>query len=161
MRLALAGDEDLERAAALGGHVGEVEVLDVDLLGAQRLRDSRQHAGTVGHVHLEAVERAGIRVGLLEQAAAVHGRLADPACEVAGIALLEGSLELLHAPPVLGERRPQRVRVVEEDVDPDPRVRSGHTGHVPERAARRRQRLVPVDARRAHLVQEQIGDRVR
>ena len=56
-------------------------------------------------MHLEPLERAGVRVGLLEQAAAVSGRLADPAGEEARVALLERPLELLDAPPVLGERR--------------------------------------------------------
>src|SRR3712207_8838952 len=38
-------------------------------------------------------------------------------------------------------RAEQLVGVVEEDVDPDSRVRAGHAGHVPQRPARRGQGL--------------------
>jgi hypothetical protein len=62
---------------------------------------------------------------------------------------------------VLRERVGQRGRVLEEDVDPDARVRARDPGHVAERAARREQRVVPVDHGRARLVDEQVGERVR
>ena len=73
---------------------------------------------------------------------------------------LERLLELLDPAPVLSERNPELVGVVEEDVDPDPRVRAGDAGHVPQRAARGREWLVPVDARRARLIHDQVRERV-
>ena len=85
----------------------------------------------------------------------------DPAGEEAGVGGRERVLELLHAAAVLGERGGERLGVLEEDVDPDARVRAGHAGHVPQRAAGGLQRLVAVDARRACLVQEQVRERVR
>ena len=51
--------------------------------------------------------------------------------------------------------------VVEEDVDPDAWVRARHTGHVAEGPARRGQRLVPVDAKRARVVQDDVRESVR
>ena len=68
--LVLAGHEHGERAAPLGRHVLELEVLDVDLLGAERLRDARENAGPVGHVHADALKRADVVVGLVQQRAA-------------------------------------------------------------------------------------------
>jgi hypothetical protein len=65
------------------------------------------------------------------------------------------------ASPVLARRGQQRVAVVEEDVDPDPRVRAGDARHVAERAAGRRQGVVPVDRARARLRREQVRDDVR
>jgi hypothetical protein len=62
---------------------------------------------------------------------------------------------------VLGQRVPERVGVVEEDVDPDARVRACDARHVAERPSRGRERLVPVDARRARLVQQQVRQRMR
>ena len=62
---------------------------------------------------------------------------------------------------MLGERAPQASGVVEEDVDPDARVRSCDARHLAERRARRRERVVPFDRRRADLVQEQVRERVR
>ena len=54
-----------------------------------------------------------------------------------------------------------RVGVVEEDVDPDARVRARDARHVAERAAGVRERLVPVDARRARLVDDHVREHVR
>jgi hypothetical protein len=62
---------------------------------------------------------------------------------------------------VLGEPGVQGLAVVEEDVDPDAGVRPGHAGHVAERAADGRERVVPVDAARAGLVDEQVREDVR
>ncbi len=62
---------------------------------------------------------------------------------------------------MLRQRLPNGGGVVEEDVDPDPRVGAGDARHVAQRATRRVERLVPVDARRSRLVDEQIGKRVR
>ncbi len=86
--------------------------------------------------------------------------LADPAREVAGVPLRERSLELLDAAPVLGERRGERLAVLEEDVDPDARVGARDPRHVAERAPRRRQRIVAVDTRRARVVQEDVREGV-
>ena len=58
-RLALARDEHRQRAAALGRHVVELEVLDVDPLGAERLEDPGEHARPVGDVDPEPVESPG------------------------------------------------------------------------------------------------------
>ena len=82
----------------------ELEVLDVDALGAECLRDPGEHARAVDHVHREPLQGAGLGERVLEQAAAMDGRLADPAGEEARVAPLEGPLELLRAPAVLGER---------------------------------------------------------
>ncbi len=57
----------------------ELEVLDVDALGAEGLGDPGEHAGLVGNVDADAVERARVGVGGLEHPAPVRGRLADPA----------------------------------------------------------------------------------
>ena len=62
---------------------------------------------------------------------------------------------------MLAERLAHRPRVVEEDVDPDPRVRAGDARHVAQRAARRSHRVVPVDPVRSGLVDEQVRERVR
>src|SRR3712207_8495863 len=43
-------------------------------------------------------------------------------------------------------------------VDPDTRVGAGHARHVAQRAARRRERRVPVDARGADVVQQQVRE---
>src|ERR687892_728580 len=90
----LARDQDAERPAALGREVVELEVLDVDLLRAERLRDPGQNARPVGDVHLHALERADVRVRLRQQRAPVAGGLADPAREPARVAALERALEL-------------------------------------------------------------------
>ena len=60
-----------QRAAALGRDVVQLEVLDVDPLGAERLRDPGEHARAVGHVHADALQRARVGVGALEHAAPV------------------------------------------------------------------------------------------
>jgi len=62
---------------------------------------------------------------------------------------------------VLTERLAKRARVVEEDVDPDPRVRAGDPRHVAQRPARGGERLVAVDPRRSGLVDEHVRERVR
>ncbi len=139
----------------------ELEVLDVDPLDAERLRDPREHARPVGHADEHALQLARVGERALEQAALVDAGLADPAGEEARVARLERGLELLDAAAVLGEGGGERVRVLEEDVDPDARVRAGHAGHVPQRTARRAQRLVAVHSRGADLVQEQVRERVR
>ena len=51
--------------------------------------------------------------------------------------------------------------VVEEDVDPDPRVGAADARHVRQRAARGLERVVPVDPRRARLVEEDVREDVR
>ena len=81
--------------------------------------------------------------------------------EEAGVAALERRLELLDPAAVLAERGLERVGVVEEDVDPDARVRAGDARHLAERRARGGERVVPFDRRGADLVQEQVRERVR
>ena len=109
----------------------------------------------------ELLQLAGVGVGINQHPAAVAGRLADPAREKAGVPGIEGALELLDQPAVLGQRLAERGRVLEEDVDPDPRVRSGDAGHVAQRPACGGERLVAVDPTRAGLVHEQVRERVR
>ncbi len=138
-----------------------LEVLHVDALGAERLEDSREHARTIGKVHAHAMERSRVLVGGLEQTTPVAARLADPACEEPRVAARERVFELLDAAAVLGERGGQRVAVLEEDVDPDTRVRARDAGHVAKRPACGGERIVPVDSRRAGLVQEDVRERVR
>ena len=106
------------------------------------------HARPVGHVHAQPLELARVAVGGLEQPPPVRRGLADPAREEAGVAGRERRLDLLDAAPVLGERRGERDAVLEEDVDPDARVRAGDAGHVAQRAARGRERLVAFDRAR-------------
>ena len=55
-------------------------------------------------------------------------------------------MTLVQPPAVLVRRGQQRLAVVEEDVDPDARVRAGDARHVAERAADGRERVVAVDA---------------
>ena len=86
--------------------------------------------------------------------------LRDPAREEARVAALERCEHLVREPAVLADRRGQRLAVVEEDVDPDAGVRAGHAGHVAEAASARGERVVSVDAPRARLVDEQVGDHV-
>ena len=139
----------------------ELEVLDVDPLSTESLGDRSQDAGPVRHVDAQAMQRARVGIGDLEHAPPVPGRLADPARDEARVAGRERLLELLDPAPVLGERVSQRLRVVEEDVDPDARVGAGDAGHVAERAAGGQERVVPLDFRRTGLVDEQVGERVR
>src|SRR5689334_2224415 len=115
--LAGSGDEHGQRAAALGRDVVQLEVLDVDALGAERLGDACEHAGPIGHVHAEAVEVAGVRVLAVEHPPPALRRLADPAREEAGVTLRERGLDLLDAPAVLRELGSDALGVVEEDVD--------------------------------------------
>ena len=70
-------------------------------------------------------------------------------------------LDLLEQPTLLDERGSERLAVVEEDVDPDPRVGAADARHVPERAARCLERVVPVDACGARLVEEDVREHVR
>src|SRR5919198_3261624 len=124
-RLALAGHEHLERAAAFRRHVAELEVLDVDALGAESLRDAGEHARPVRDVDAQPVQVAGIcRIRALEHAPAVADRLADPAGDEPGVAGGERSLEVLDPAAVLGQRSPQLGGVVGEDVGPDARIRA-------------------------------------
>src|SRR5581483_2933848 len=106
-------------AAPLGRDVLQLEVLDVDPLGAEGLRDSREDSGPVGDVDADAMERAWVVVRVGEHPAAVAGGLADPAREEARVAGGERVLELLEPAAVLDQRAAQLVGVVEEDVDPD------------------------------------------
>ena len=80
---------------------------------------------------------------------------------IARVALRERRLDLLEPATVLGERVADRIRVVEEDVDPDPRVRAGDARHVAQRAAGVSERLVAVDPRRAGLVRDDVREHVR
>ena len=107
------------------------------------------------------MEGTRILVGGLEQATPVAARLADPACQEPRVAARERIFELLDAAAVLGERGGQRLGVLEEDVDPDARVRARDAGHVAEGPACGGERIVPVDSRRAGLVQEDVRERVR
>ena len=132
MCFGLAGDEQCQRPAALRRHVMELEVLDVDALRAERLGDAGEDARAVGHVHADALERAGIRVLALEHAAAALRRLADPAGEDPGVALLERGLDLFDPAAVLLQRGADRVGVVKVDVDPDAGVCARDARHVAE-----------------------------
>ena len=107
------------------------------------------------------LQRAGILVRALEQPPAIAGSLADPAGEEPRVSRGERGLDLGDAPAVLGERRRDLLPVVEQNVDPDPRVGAGDARHVAQRSARCRERLVPLDAGVAGLVDEQVGERVR
>ena len=102
----LARDEDRDRAAALAGEVLEVEVGDVDPLGAERLRDPGDHARPVGNVHAQPLELARRPRTRSQQPAPVRRGLADPAREEAGVAGRERRLDLLDA--AAGARRARR-----------------------------------------------------
>ena len=121
-----------------------------------------EHAGAVGDVHAQALQRAGVRVLALEHPAAVRptprrssarGSPRRPARAPASTCSMPAA--------VLGERAADRVGVVEEDVDPDARVRARDARHVAQRAAGVRERLVPLDARRAGLVRDDVREHVR
>ena len=90
----------------------DFEILDVDPLARQRLRDAREDTWPIGNVDLKPEQRAGVGVGRLEQVAPLGRGLADPAREVAGVALGERALELFDAAPVLTERCSQLLRVL-------------------------------------------------
>ena len=104
--------------------------------------------GPVGDVDAQPLQRARVGVGAGEHAPPVAARLADPAGEEAGVAARERRLDLLDAAAVLGERGGERLAVVEEDVDPDARVRAGDARHVAQRAAGGRSGSCPSIARR-------------
>src|SRR6266576_3717695 len=106
--LFLAADEQRQRAAAVRRDVMQLEVLDVDPLGPERLCDPGKDAGAVGNVYAELLQLAGVRVGIRQHPAAVARGLADPAGEEAGVSGIEGVLELLDQPAVLGQRLPER-----------------------------------------------------
>src|SRR5439155_24455794 len=63
-RLVLARHEQGQNAAAFRGEVVHLEVLDVDPLGAEGLRDPAEHARPVGDVDAHALESARVRVGV-------------------------------------------------------------------------------------------------
>src|SRR5882724_1199841 len=115
----------------------QLEVLDVDPLRAEGLRDPCENAGTVGYVHAEPLQHARLLVRIRKHAAPVVGRLADPAREEPGVALRERTLDLLDPPAMLGERGRESLGIVEKDVDPDPWIRPGDARHVAERATGR------------------------
>src|SRR5215204_6378196 len=104
----------------------------------------------------EALKPAGIWIGLGQEAAPVTCRLADPARQEPGVLRVERVLELLDPAPVLAERTSELGRIVKEYVDPDPRVRSRDSRHVPKRAARSGQRFVSVDPDRAGVVEKEV-----
>src|SRR5215207_1661431 len=106
-------------------------------------------------MHLDTLQGADVGVRLREQAPAVARRFADPPCEPAGITGLEGALELFDPTPVLGERGAHRLGVLEEDVDPDARVRARDPSHLAERAASGCERFVPVYAHSARLIEDE------
>ena len=131
-------------------------------LGAQRLGDARDHARPVGHVDAHAVQILGRgRVGGVQQAPAVAGRVGDPAGDVAGILALQRPRQVVQPAAVLAQPVQQRLAVVQEDVDPDPRVGAGDAGHVAERPADGGQRVMAVHAPGAGLVDQRVGDGVR
>ena len=59
-----------------------------------------------------------------------------------------------------GHASAELLGIVEEDVDPDPRVRARDTGHVAEGTACAGERLVPVHLHRAGVVQDDVRKRV-
>ncbi len=89
------------------------------------------------------------------------GSLGDPARELAAVLGAECGLELLDPAPVLAEGGNDRLAIVEEDVDPDARIGARDPRHVAQRAARRLEGVVAVDARRAGLVEQHVGEGVR
>ena len=127
----------------------------------ERLEDPCEDARLVGDVHPQPLERTGIVVRGRKHPATLAAGLADPAGDESRVAVAQRRLELLDPPPMLRERAEQRLAVVEEDVDPDARVGAGDPRHVAERATRRLQRIVTVDARLARLVQQGVRERVR
>ena len=139
----------------------ELEVVDVEALRAECLEDPCEDTGPVRDVHAEAVQRARVLVCSVEHLAPVLARLADPAGEEAGVAVPECRLELLHAAAMLHEGLGEGDPVVEEDVHPDPGVGACDAGHVAQRAPCCGERIVPVDARRARLVEQHVRERMR
>ena len=118
--------------------------------------------GPVGDVDAHAVQRARRRrtrcssIRRRLPAASPIQRARKPASPC-----VERGLDLLDPAAVLGERLADRLGVVEEDVDPDARVRAGDARHVAQRAAGVRERLVALDARRARLVDDHVREHVR
>src|SRR5439155_21979519 len=97
----LTTDEERERAAAFPRKMLELEVLDVDALRAECLRDAREHTGTIGHVHAEPLQGARLLVRVGKHAAPVVRRLADPACEEAGVSRSPRTLDHIATPAML------------------------------------------------------------
>ena len=112
-------------------------------------------------MHAETLQPARVLVRRGKQAAPVSPCLRDPARQVAGIPCRQRRLELLDTAAMLNQHGAERLAVVEEDVDPDARVRARDPRHVAERAAGRSERIVTLDARRARLVQQDVGQSVR
>src|SRR5687768_1121750 len=100
-RFPLACDQHGQRAAALRREVLQLEILDVDLLGAEGLRDPGEHSWPVGHMHAHPLELAHVGESLIEQTPPVHARLADPTSEPPRVARRQRLLELIHEAPVL------------------------------------------------------------
>ena len=98
--------------------------------GAERLEDPGEHARPVGDVDPQPLEVARVGERRREHAPPVPARLADPARQKPGIARRQRALDLLQLPPLLAERRREGLAVVEEDVDPDPRVGAADPRHV-------------------------------
>ena len=118
--------------------------------------------GRSGTWTLHAVERRRRRC---RRSRASGGGSAPPrrssAARNAGVALHERGLDLLDPAPEVGELRPDGLGVVEEDVDPHPRVRAGDPGHVAQGSAGARQRIVPLDATRPGAVHDHVREHVR
>lgn len=71
------------------------------------------------------------------------GRLLDRTPKDCTVASGERGFELLDASTVAGERRDEGFRVLDEDLEPDRRVRPGDARQVAKRAAGRLERIVP------------------
>src|SRR5436309_2557695 len=139
----------------------QLEVLDVDLLRSESLSDAREDPRPVGHMYANALEVTDVRERLLEQPPAVARSLADPAREPAGVVALERMLQLLDPSSVLCKRPAQLGCIVPEDVDPDPRVGACNARHVAQRSTGCGKRLVPVDPKRARMVEHDVRQGVR
>ena len=103
--------------------------------------------GTVGDVNAESLQRSWIVVRRCEHPAPIAACLADPTRDEPCVPVAQRGLELLDPAPMLSERGEDGLLVVEEDVDPDPRVRAGDPRHVAQRAAGGMERVVAVDPR--------------
>ena len=83
----------------------ELEVLDVDALRTERLRDRGENSRRIRHVGPYAIEVA--RVGGVrcpQHPTAVAGSFVDPPPEQLPITSLESCLHVLDRPAVVGER---------------------------------------------------------
>ena len=124
----------------------ELEVLDVDPLGAERLEDAGKDARSVGDVHAQPVEGAGVVVRRssirrrLPLASPIQ-RARKPASPAASA---DSSCSTRRRCSASAAR--EGVAILEEDVDPDPRVRAGDARHVAQRPAGGGERLVAFDA---------------